>query len=75
MKLITFLLIFIPVFVQSQTKDDIINQIIKINRLQSAMGGLVVYIDITELTASEIAEMNKTRWKQIYPKASLAPGS
>jgi hypothetical protein len=59
MKLIPFLLLLIPVFAQSQTKDDIIKQILKINRLESEMRGLSVYIDSSEMTASEKAERYK----------------
>ena len=59
MKLTSFLLLLIPVFAQSQTKDNIIKQILKINRLESEMRGLSVYIDSSELTASEKAERNK----------------
>lgn len=59
MKLTIFLFLFIPVFAQSQTKDDIIKQIIKINRLESEMRGYSVYIDSSKMTASEKAERYK----------------
>ena len=59
MKLTSFLFLLIPVFVQSQTKDDIIKRILKINRLESEMRGLSVYIDSSEMTASEKAERYK----------------
>jgi hypothetical protein len=59
MKLTSFLLLLIPVFAQSQTKDDIIKQILKINRLESELRGLSVYMDSSEMTASEMAERYK----------------
>lgn len=59
MKLTSFLLLLFPVFAQSQTKDDIIKQILKINRLESEMRGLSVYIDSSGMTASEKAERYK----------------
>lgn len=59
MKLISLLLLLIPLFAQSQTKDDIIKQILKINRLESEMRGLSVYIDSSEMTATEKAERYK----------------
>lgn len=58
-KLTSFLLLLIPIFSQSQTKDDIVKQILKINRLESEMRGLSVLIDSSELTASEKTELNK----------------
>lgn len=59
MKLTIFLFFFIPVFAQSQTKDDIIKQIIKINRLESEMKGVGSYIDSSFLTPAEKFELNK----------------
>jgi hypothetical protein len=59
MKLTSFLLLLIPVFAQSQIKDDIIRQIIKINRLDSEVRGLVVYIDSSKMTAAEKASRYK----------------
>lgn len=59
MKLTSFLLLLIPVFAQSQTKDDFVKQILKINRLESEMRGLSFHIDSSKKTDCEKAERYK----------------
>ncbi len=53
MKLITILILFTPILIKAQNKDDIIKQIVKINRLESAAKGIGSYIDYSMLSDSD----------------------
>ncbi len=58
MKLAVLLMFHFPFCALSQTKDEIIKQILKINRLESEERGLQL-IDPSELSEAENAELNK----------------
>lgn len=59
MKLITILILFTPLLIKAQNKEDIIKQIVKINRLESEMKGVGGYIDYSTLSDSDRNRLNK----------------
>ncbi|MBX3240068.1 MAG: hypothetical protein KIT80_22490 [Chitinophagaceae bacterium] len=58
MKLITILIFFTPLLLKAQNRDDIIKQIVKINRLESEMKG-VGFIPYSELPDSDRIRLTK----------------